>query len=529
MKRLISLLLVFIMLFSIAGCTTDSAPQKPEDKDVSEPIVSETGSSEVDDTKEISDSLTIAVASDITSLDPHVGKEIAAVVVTNNIYATLLQLDENGEVVPYVAESWNVVDDKTIDFKIREDITFHDGTKLTAEDVAFSLNRAIESKYISYIINYASNAEVIDEYTVRLNLIAPYVGSLINLTVPFTAIVPKALVESNPDALIEKPIGCGPYEFVEWQHGNYCKIKAYDGYFLGKAKTENITFRIIPEASQRTIALETGEVDLVYDLPVNELSIVNDNENLQLFSTPSLTTWYISMNTEKEKLSDVRVRQAIRYAINVQEIIDSVLYGAGKPANSLVPPAAKGYVEDVPFYEQDIEKAKQLLADAGYPNGLELSLAVAEDTTRVAVCQVIQNQLAKAGINVKIDTYDASTYYDHANKSEFDLAFYFWICAAGHADYQYYSLLHSSQKGSGGNRSFYDNKEADKYIEIARNTLDTDVSLENYKKLEEIVYAESPNAILLYTNLNVGASSKVDGFVMQPAGYHNLETVVVYK
>ena len=137
-----------------------------------------------------------------------------------------------------------------------------------------------------------------------------------------------------------------------------------------------------------------------------------------------------------------------------------------------------------------------------------MSLA-AEDTTRVAVCQVIQNQLAKAGINVKIDTYDASTYYDHANKSEFDLAFYFWICAAGHADYQYYSLLHSSQKGSGGNRSFYDNKEADKYIEIARNTLDTDVSLENYKKLEEIVYAESPNAILLYTNLNVEQAAKL--------------------
>mgnify|MGYP000879898551 CR=1 FL=1 len=525
MKKFICLLLVLSMLFGITGCS--SAPEETI-KD-SEPIEGETGSSEIDETKEASDTLTIAVASDITSLDPHVGKEVAAVVVTNNIYATLLTLDENGEVAPYVAESWNVVDDKTIDFKIREDITFHDGSKLTAEDVAFSLNRAIESKYISYIINYASNAEVIDEYNVRLHLNAPYVGSLINLTVPFTAIVPKAVVEANENALIEKPIGCGPYEFVEWEHGNYCKIKAYDGYFMDKAKTENIIFRIIPEGAQRTIALETGEVDLVYDLPVNELSIVKDNENLQLYSTPSLNTWYISMNNDKEPLSDIRVRQAIRYSINAQEIIDSILYGAGEVANSIVPPAATGYVEGVPAYEQDIEKAKQLLADAGYPDGLNLSLAVAEDTTRVAVCQVIQNQLAKAGINVKIDIYDSSTYYDHANKGEFDLAFYFWICAAGHADYQYYSLLHSSQKGPGGNRSFYDNDKADAYIEAARNTLDTKVSLENYKKLEEIVYEESPNAILCYTNLNVGASRKVDGFVMQPAGYHNLETVVVYK
>lgn len=509
MKKIVCLVLALSMVFGMVGCSSTPAVNGTETA--------------------IMDTLRIAVASDITSLDPHVGKEVAAVVVTNNIYATLVSIGEDGEVVPYIAESWNIVDDKTIDFKIREDITFHDGSKLTAEDVAFSLNRAIESKYISYIINYSENAEVIDEYNVRLNLIAPYVGSLINLAVPFTAIVPKALLEANAEALLEKPIGCGPYEFVDWEHGNFVKIKAYDNYFMDKAKTDNVIFRIIPEGAQRTIALETGEVDLVYDVPVNELSIIEESENLQLFSTPSLATWYLSMNNDKGPLSDKRVRQAIRYSIDSQAIIDSILYGAGKVANSLVPPAAQGYLEDVPYYDQNIEKAKQLLTDAGYPDGLKLSLAVAEDTTRVAVCQVLQNQLAKAGIDVKIDIYDSSTYYDHANKGEFDLAFYFWICAAGHADYQYYSLLHSSQQGSGGNRSFFNNAEADKYIDLARNTLDKDISIENYKKLEEIVYEESPNAILLYTNLNVGASSKVNGFIMQPAGYHNLETVVVNK
>lgn len=523
MKKIICLFLVLTMVFSMVGCSGTPA------KGATEPATGETGTSKIDEAKETSDTLTIAVASDITSLDPQIGKEVAAVIVTNNIYATLLRLDENGEVAPYVAESWKVVDDTTIDFKIREDITFHDGSKLTAEDVAYSINRAIKSSYVSYIINYASDAEVIDNYNVRLNLKSPYIGSLINLTVPFTAIVPKAAVEADPKGFLEHPIGCGPYQFVEWNHGNYCKIEAYDGYFLEKARTKNVTFRIIPEAAQRTIALENGEVDLVYDLPVNDLSIVKENKDLQLLSTPSLTTWYVSMNTEKEALSNKLVRQAIRYAINTQEIIDSVLYGAGKVANSLVPPAATGYVGDVPYYEQDIEKAKKLLAEAGYPDGLTLSLAVAEDTTRVAVCQVLQNQLAKAGINVKIDIYDSSTYYDHANKGEFDLAFYFWICAAGHADYQYYSLLHSSQKGSGGNRSFFDNAEANKYVEAGRSTLDTNTFLENYKKLEEIVYEESPNAILCYTNLNVGARANVGGFVMQPAGYHNLETVVVYK
>ena len=304
MKKLLSLLLALSLALSLVACGGNNGNEGGE---TSDPTGGET-----------SDTLRIAVASDMTSMDPHVGKEIAAVVVTNNIFATLLAKDENGDIIPYVAESWNQVDDVTIDFKIREDITFHDGSPCTAEDVAYSLNRAIDSAYVSYIIDYASEAEVLDEYNVRLHLKAPFLGALVNLTVPFTAIVPKDIVESDPDGFLEHPIGCGPYEFVEWSHGNYCKIKAYDDYFLGKAKTENIIFRIIPEASQRTIALENGEVDLIYDLAVNDISIVESNPDLQLYQNESVTTWYLALNCQDPILSDVRVRQAIAKGINVQ-------------------------------------------------------------------------------------------------------------------------------------------------------------------------------------------------------------------
>lgn len=472
----------------------------------------------------------VAVASDMTSMDPHVGKEIAAVVVTNNIFGTLLAKDEEGNVIPYIAESWEFVDDVTIDFKIRQGITFHDGSKCTAEDVAYSINRAINSAYVAYIIDYANDAEVLDEYTVRLNLKAPFLGSLVNLTVPFTAIVPKAVVEADPEGFAEHPIGCGPYEFVEWSHGSYCKIKAYDNYFLGKAKTENITFRIIPEAAQRTIALENGEVDLVYDFAVNDIAIINDNPDLQLYQNESVTTWYLALNNNDEILSNAKVRQAIAKAINSQEIIDSVLYGAGSPANSLIPPAVIGYPgEDMPYVAQDIDGAKALLAEAGYPDGLNLKLAVAEDVTRVAVCQVIQAQLAKANINVEIEVCDPSTYTFRANDGEFQMMFFFWICAAGHGDYQMYSLCHSSQQGAAGNRSFYSNPEADKLIMAARQTTDEAVATENYRKLEAILDVDMPTIELLYTKLNVGAGKNVVDFVMDRAGYHNLESVVVYK
>jgi peptide/nickel transport system substrate-binding protein len=502
MKKCACVLMVLVMAVTLTACVALSAETK--------------------------DTLVVAVASDMTSMDPHVGKEIAAVVVTNNIFATLLTKDAEDNIVPYIAESWNQVDDTTIDFKIRQDITFHDGTKLTAEDVAYSLNRAINSAYVAYIIDYASSAEVLDDYTVRLHLKAPFLGALVNLTVPFTAIVPKHLVESDLDGFIAHPVGCGPYEFVEWRHGNYCNLKAYDNYFLGKAKTENITFRIIPEAAQRTIALENGEVDLVYDLAVNDISIVNDNPDLQLYQNESVTTWYLALNCKDPVMSDVRVRQAFAKAINVQEIIDSVLYGSGIPANSLIPPSCIGYPgAHMPYVKQDIEGAKALLAEAGYSNGLNIQLAVGEDVTRVAVCQVIQNQLAKIGINTSLEVVDMSTYTYRANDGEFQTMTFFWICAAGHGDYQMYSLLHSSQQGAAGNRSFYSNPEADKLIMNARQTMDAAIAAENYEKLEAIVHEEAPVVELFYTKLNVGASKKVSEFQMDRAGYHNLETVIV--
>ena len=519
MKRFLCLLLATIMTLSLVACGGGGNEN-----------TGNSGSTGDISNAETSDTLTIAVSTDMTSMDPHVGKEIAAVVVTNNIFATLLAKDENGEIIPYVAESWEQVDDVTIDFKIREDITFHDGSPCTAEDVAYSLNRAINSAYVSYIIDYASEAEVLDEYNVRLHLKAPFLGALINLTVPFTAIVPKDIVESDPDGFLEHPIGCGPYEFVEWSHGNYCTLKAYDDYFLGKAKTENITFRIIPEASQRTIALENGEVDMIYDLAVNDIPIIESNPDLQLYQNESVTTWYLALNCQDPILSDVRVRQAIAKAINVQEIIDSVLYGAGTPANSLIPPSVVGYPgDDMPYYEQDIEGAKELLAEAGYADGLQLELAFQEDATRAAVCQILQNQLSQIGIDLSLNTCDGSTYNFRANEGEFQMMFFFWICAAGHGDYQQYSLLHSSQQGAAGNRSFYSNPEADEYIMNARQTMDEEVARENYRKLEAIVDEEVPCVELLYTTLNVGATKKVVDFQMDRAGYHNLETVIVYK
>ena len=205
------------------------------------------------------DTLTWAQGADVTSLDPHQGKETPAVDVTCQIFDTLVAVNpETNEIEPQIAESWEQVDELTYTFKIRQGIKFHDGSDLTAEDVKFSLDRAINSAAVSYIVDFIDTVTVDDEYTVTVKTKAPYAPALRNLAIPFAAIVPKAVVEADEDAFILNPVGSGPYQFVEWKQGDHVTLKAFDDYYAGKPATENLIMRVIPETSQRSIALETG-------------------------------------------------------------------------------------------------------------------------------------------------------------------------------------------------------------------------------------------------------------------------------
>ena len=276
---------------------------------------------------------------------------------------TLLTADENMDVVPCLADSWEQVDDTTYKFHIRQGVKFHDGSEVKAEDVKFSLDRAINSAAVSYIVDFIDKVDVVDDYTVNVELKAPYAPALRNLSVPFAAIVPKAVVEADEEAFKLHPIGTGPYKFVEWKQGDSVTLERFDDYYAGPAETQKLVMKVIPEASQRTIALETGEVDLAYDLLPNDLEKVRSNSDLQLFEAPSLTCYYISMNMNKAPYDDQKVRDAVNYAIDRQLIIDTIASGSGEPADAIIAPAVFGYFSPG-AYEYDPEKAKSLLAEA---------------------------------------------------------------------------------------------------------------------------------------------------------------------
>ena len=471
--------------------------------------------------------LTWAQGADVTSLDPHQGKETPAVQVNTQIFDTLVTVDpETNEVVPQIAESWEQTDDQTYVFKIREGIKFHDGSDLTAEDVKFSLDRARNSAAVSYIVNFIEEVTVDDDHTVTVKTTAPYAPTLRNLAIPFAAIVPKAVVEADENAFIQNPVGSGPYKFVEWNHGDHVTLKAFDDYYAGKPETENLIMKVIPETSQRTIALETGEVDLAYDLAVNDIPKVNSDDKLTVYEIPSLTCWYVSMNMNKKPFDNPKVREAMSMAIDRQTIIDTINAGSGQTADAIIAPAVFGYYS-TGVKEYNPTKAKELLAEAGYPNGFSTTLWVNDNQSRIEMCQAMQAMLLEVGVQCNLEVLEFGSFISRTTAGDHDLAYFGWTTSSGDADYSYYSLEHSTQQGAAGNRSFLADPDVDKLIEEARSNTNEEERKELYKELAIKLDEINNNIPVYYSSINVGANKKVEGFVMDANGYHSLEKVKV--
>ena len=473
------------------------------------------------------DTLIWAQGADVTSMDPHQGKETPSVEVTDQIFDTLFVVNlETNELEGQICESWEQTSDTSYIFNIRQGIKFHDGTELTAEDVKFSLDRAANSSSVSYVADFMDVVTVIDDYTVEVTLDAPYAPALRNLSVPFTAIVPKHIVETDEENWVLNPVGSGPYKFVEWNQGDSVKLEAFEDYYAGEAATKNLVMKVIPEAAQRTIALETGEIDIAYDILVNDLEKVASNEDLVLFDAPSLTCYYISMNMNKAPFDNQLVRQAINYAIDRELIVETIACGSGQAADAIIAPAVFGY-SDPGDYEYNPEKARELLAEAGYENGFETSIWVNDNQTRIEVCQVIQAMLMDVGITCSVEVMEFGTFIQQTSAGEHDMGYFGWVTSTTDADYTYYSLEHSSQQGAPGNRTFVNDETVDALVEQGRSVTDEAERLAAYEELSAYLFELCNNAPVYYSNITAATSAKVEGFVMDPIGYHDLHTVKV--
>lgn len=522
MKRLLPILLACTMLLSACSSGSTSSTSTTSTGSTS-------GSEQASTELAMKDTLIIAQSADPTSLDPHVGKDAASTTVHTNIYNTLIEFDADMNPVPGLAESWEALSNKDTQFNLRQGVTFHNGEAFTAEDVKFSLERAAVTPAIAHLAGFIESVEIVDDYTVIVHSTEEYAPVLNNLSTPSVAIVCKSVVEELGDDAFVNPIGTGPYKFVEWNHGENVKLESYADYFGGESLTKNLVIRTIPEAAQRTIGLETGELDIAYDILPNDKSKVEENENLVVVERPSLSVTYTMLNNESEIFSDERVRQAVRYAIDIETIVDVIVSGAGTVVPNMIAPGIFGHNDDLEPYEYDVEKAKALLAEAGVAEGTKIKFYTADTQTRIEVAQVIQAQLDTIGLDVEISILEYATFYDAIANGEHDMAIFGFVTSTGDADYAFTSLYHSASHGITGNRAFYTNTYVDDLIDDARSSIDQDERIALYEEVQEIVLEECPYIPLYVQNILIGTNKNVEGFKAFATQYHKLYNVASYE
>ena len=448
-----------------------------------------------------------ANTSDIRSMDPQVGVDSPSATLNRHIYNGLVKIDENREVVGDLAESFEMVDDKTYKFKLREGVKFHNGEELKASDVKFSLERA------KTMPKAMSNASAIDhvsvegDYDLTIHLSRPYPSLLYVLNDTSMKILSEKAVTEAGETYGEEPIGTGPFMFKEWVPNDHWTLVRFDDYFDGPATATSITNRIIPEGSARTIALETGEIDVILTVDPVDAANVEANDELVLESWPSASVEFMAFNTTKKGLDDVRVRQAITYAMNRQEFVDTIVEGRGEVASSFIAKTLPGWNEEVQPYPQDLEKAKELLAEAGYGDGLDLKMYVSGD-----VRKVVQAQLAQIGVNVDINVYEWGAFQDAINAGEHELLILGWTNTTCDPEYSVTPLFHSKNCGMNGNRAYLRDEKVDEMIDAASMETDREKRLQTYRDLQVRLNELCPWVPLYYKSNMVGRRADLKGF-----------------
>lgn len=388
-------------------------------------------------------------------------------------FDTLVSRNADLKVKPSLATKWELVDKRAWRFDLRTDVTFHDGSKMTADDVVYTFDRLLDPEK-----NFKNkpNVDVVDKVkrvdadTVDIVTKEPYAPLLARLL--YAPIVPKAYVEKVGDEEFgRKPIGSGPYQFVRWTRDSEYVVKAYDDYWGGRPKNDEVVFKPIAEASARVAALKTGAADIIVNVPPNLIPQVDGQQNTKLAPVHGVRTMFVGMNTFVEPLDNEKVRQALNYAIDKKALIKSVLDGRARYTGVAFGPQIHGWddaIEDH-AYEYDPAKAKRLLAEAGYPNGLTLPFEAPRGRyiKDAELAEAIAGQLRKVGVRTKLRVSDWGTFWPKTvAKKQRGLFFMGLGNTLLDADY-YYNLYFSSE-----GRGYYHTPAIDKAVFAQQQNLD---------------------------------------------------------
>ena len=437
------------------------------------------------------DRLTVDLVNEPSSLDPHVQWNPDSYYVYRNIFDNLVSRNDKGEIIPQIASSWKTISDTVVEFQIRNDVTFHNGQKLTPEDVIYSVQRITDPKFGSPQLGQFSKitkAEAAGAGAVRLTTDGAYPALMAQLVK--LSIVPKSVVESvGKDAFNLKPVGSGPYVFQAWQRGVQVTLTRNDKYWGTKGPFASVNFRGVPDAATRVANLQSGATDLAVTLNSDQASQLKSSPKAKVVSGPTERIGYLRLNPTRPPLDNLKIRQAISLAIDRAGIVDGILGGYDKQVTQMLTPAHVGYVPNMPAAVYDLKKAQALVKEVGAPGQAEIELATSPVFDQ-RIVQALQQMLVEAGLNVKINMSDMANYLKRAQSGPEGtplLTFGRWSCACLDADGVLFPLLHKSSPWSA-----YRNPKADKFLEDARQTLDAKKRLDAYREVNAIVTRDIP-------------------------------------
>jgi peptide/nickel transport system substrate-binding protein len=448
--------------------------------------------------------LVIDLAADAATLDPQVQWDTDSYSIYRNIFDNLVTRDVGGAIVPQIATAWRYTDDNTVVFDIRSGITFHDGSPLTPEDVAFSVNRIIDPAFKSPQLSQydqITSAEVTGPAQVTLHTKTPYPVLLAQLVK--LSIVPKAVVQKLGDGEFNQhPVGSGPYKLRSWQHGVATTLEAMPNYWRGAPPFASVVFRAVPDVTTRVADLRAGRADLVRGLSPDDAEALKSERGVQLLTMPTERVAYLSINAVAGPTKDVRVRRAIAMAIDRDTLIDALQQGYARPVKEVLTPANFGYTTDVPAWPFDPDAARKLVKEAG-ADGAAIPFITSPVYDR-RLNEAVQQMLADVGLKVDIVMLDQPSFLRRRQGPPAEagtLSQGRWSCACQDADGVIFPLFRT-----GSVWAKYSNPAFDTLVDAARSTLDEAKRKQAYRDAFQILHDEVPGIGLFQDVAIYGAS-----------------------
>lgn len=471
--------------------------------------------------------IVVAVGSTFTTLDPYDANDTLSQAVAKSFYQGLFGLDKDMKLTHVLAESYTVSDDGLVwTINLRKGVKFQDGTDFNADAVKVNFDRASnpENSLKRYnLYKNISKTEVVDDHKVSITLKQPFSAFINILAHPASAIISPAALEKYGKEIGFHPVGTGPYQLVTWNQTDFVKVKKNPEYWQqGLPKLDSITWRPVVDNNTRAAMLQTGEANFAYPIPYEQAALLEKNSKLELVASPSIMQRYISMNVTQKPFDNPKVREAINYAINRDALVKVAFGGYATPATGILPPVIE-YSQAFKPWPYDPAKARELLKEAGYPNGFSTTLWSSHNhSTARKVLQFTQQQLGQVGIKVQVTAMDAgqrAAEVEGKGQKESGVRMFYtgWTASTGEADWAL-SPLFATQNWPPAlfNTAFYSNSQVDNDLVGALKTTSSEEKARLYKAVQETIWGEAPWVPLVVEKLVSAHDKNLTGFYMMP-------------